>query len=128
MRSRGFTAVELLIVISIAAILLPIVYSIAARYEDEVAVARFQLDVADAVRTVSEELRTDARGDGACDPKYVVRGRALVRTSTCGPDRALARWVHALEPTPGGVNLVFARPLRPHHERRVSVFIPVEAP
>ncbi len=141
MRARGFTSIELAIIVTIAAIMVPIILSFSASLEDQSVLGNWQLESAESVRTLSEELRLDARRgvavDGAdvafsldgCDVRYVVSdGSVVIREApaTCDGPRGLARFVEALAWTPGGVDVVFARVLRPGRVHRVTVFIPVE--
>jgi len=134
---RGFTAVELAICLTIATVLVPLIYVFAANLEDQAAVAEWQLDVAASARTVAEELRLDARsgvptGDtvgflsSACLVRYEVEGGALVRDATCGGRRGLASTVESIAWTSGGVQIGFARVLRPGRVVRQAIFFPVE--
>lgn len=136
---RGFTAVELALCLTIAAVLVPLVYMFGARLEDNAAVAEWQLDVAESARTVAEELRLDARrglptGDtvgflsGACLVRYEVTDSALVRAAgeACGGSRGLAGTVESIAWVAGGVEVVFARVLRPDRAVRQAVYFPVE--
>ena len=134
---RGFTAMELAIVVTISAVLVPLVWSFSAGLEDQAALAQWRIDVADSVRTVTEELRLDARlgpptaavgfASPGCTATYAVTEAGLIRRG-CGPDRGLAPWVASIEWAPGGVALRFERRLRPQRVRAVTVFVPVEAP
>lgn len=135
---RGFTAVELAMVLTIATILVPLVYTFGAKLEDQATHAEWQLDVADSARTVAEELALDARlgaptpevgfDRGACQVRYAVAGAALVRQASadCGGTRGLAATVEAIAWTPGGVDVTFARVLRADRVARTTLFIPVD--
>ncbi len=134
---RGFTAVELAICLTVASVLVPLIYLFAANLEDQAAVAEWQLDVADSARTVAEELRLDARrgvpmGDtvgflsATCIVRYEVTDTALVRDATCGGRRGLASMVESIAWAPGGVEVGFVRVLRPSRMHRQTVFFPVE--
>jgi len=142
-RARGFTLAEMAIVLSCAAILLPIVYGLGRHLEDQSELARWELGAARAARTVSEELRRDAAlgvpvaGEpgawamGPCKVRYRVDAESvLIREGGpgCGADRGLARDVEALRPVPGGWELLFVRRLRPSQARRLVVFLPWGAP
>ena len=142
MRRRGFTMVELAIVTSILALTIPGLYLFARTLEEPHAIGLWQLDVADSVRTASEELRADARtarllpGDdlrlerrGPCSPvAYVVTpGRTLRREAPagCEPPRTVATHVVSARRVSSGVELGFALQLRPDVEHRRVVFLPV---
>jgi prepilin-type N-terminal cleavage/methylation domain-containing protein len=137
MRAGGFTLIELMIVLSCAAIMVPAVYRLARHAEDQSELGHWQLDVAEGIRTIAEELAADARRGppidegvgftfGVCDPRYAVHDAVLVRSSGCREDRGLSRFVESIAWTHGGVEVVFARRLRPRRVRRTTVFIPVE--
>lgn len=139
--SAAFTAVELAICLSLAAAIVPIVYTFASHVEDQSALGHWRLDAADGVRTLSEELALDARRgtplegpdvgfvvDG-CEVRYrVTEGSALVRDPgvPCGGPRGLARYVESLTWSTGGVDVVFARRMRAARVHRITVFVPVE--
>ena len=139
---RGFTLIELAVVLSVAAILVPLVWILGTQVVDQVTLGRWQLDAAEGVRTVAEELRVDAREGtptaeqvgfrvGTCDVRYVVTGAsALVRQATadCGGSRGLSRRVESIAWSPGGVDITFARTIRPRRVHRTTVFIPVAGP
>lgn len=141
MNAKGFSAIELSVVLSVAAIMIPIVYQFAGHIEDQSRLGHWLVESADGVRAISEELRLDAtRGlaaedsevafvVGECHVRYVVNDEAvLVRQATdaCGGARGLATAVEQFSWSPGGVEIVFVRPLRPGRAHRTSVFIPVE--
>lgn len=141
MNQRGFTAVELAIVLSIAVLLVPIAYQFLTRLDDQVALAAWELDAADAIRTVSEQIRLDARGSarsaegvgfvrGSCRMAWTVTDAgSLVRHAPgCGGTVALAAHVESLSWSEGGLDLTFTRSLRPGQDHRFSVFLPSEAP
>ncbi len=143
MNQRGFTMIELAIVITIAAIMLPLLYGFAWHVERQLALAQWTLEAADGVRTLSEELRLDARAGKlaqgpdlsfereGCSVRYTVdEARVLVRTApdACGGTRGLVRDVGSLVVEPGGVEVTFERALRPDQVHRTSVFIPVGTP
>ena len=142
MRQRGFTLIELVIIVTIAAVLVPIIYSFAWHAERQVILSQWNLEVADAVRSVAEELRLDARAgrllDGEelrferddCTVAYAIREHSLIRQGgpRCGGDRGLARSASSLLRVPGGVDLTFERALRPDQVHRTTVFIPVGGP
>lgn len=143
MSQRGFTAVELAIVLSVAAVLVPVVYGFVAHTEDQTQLGHWHLDSAVGLRTAAEELGLDARrgealdGDevgfqvGGCAVRYRVNdASSLVRDApeACGGPRGLATSVESVAWGRGGVELVFARTLRPGRVHRTTAFIPVSRP
>jgi len=109
---RGFTMVELAIVVTLLTILVPLIYMLFRLGAADFQKANATLDAADQVRDLSEELRLDARngqlaatgltfeGAGACSPiTYRLVGTSVVRDApaACGGARALVRHVTALE-------------------------------
>ncbi len=141
----GFTLIELVIVLTISTIVVPIVFAFGRHLQDQTTLGHWHLETADAIRTVAEELRADARagepapisgdavaftdGDG-CTATYRVAAddAALIRSSTCEPDRGLSRFVESIAWSAGGVDVVFARAVRPARTHRATIFIPVESP
>ena len=123
---RGFTAIELAIVITVTAVLVPATYlfwrSMHSSYDESIAFLR----ISDETRAFSEELRRDRMlmrwadpsalamtGDGACRRvEYRLEERALVRTGDgeCGVRRAVATNVMSATRTAWGVELVFLAP------------------
>jgi len=142
-RRQGFTLVELAICLTLLALLIPLVYAFARDMEDRTALGLSSLETADAVRTVSETLRQDARSarwtdptgltlrraDG-CEVRYLVKDSVLMRKSgePCAGPHALARRVTSMERVTGGVEVVFSLPRRPGPTEgtQVKVRIPVE--
>ncbi len=134
---RGFTLIELAIVLTIIGILAPLVWGFSTRIEDEATLSRWTMESADALQTVSEELRADLRAGApiagesvavkqqGCTAAYTVVEGSLIR-SGCGTARGLARHVESFTPVPGGADLVFARRLRPDRIHRITVFVPLE--
>ena len=142
MSRRGFTLIELMIVLACAAVIAPLVYSFSASVLDQFTLARWHMQATMGVRAVSEDLQLDARlgqaaaGDAVafaskgCDVRYVVTDDAtLVRAAaeSCGGTRGLARHVESFLWVDGGIELRFARTLRPDRTRRTTVFLPVRA-
>ena len=137
---RGFTLVELATCLAVASILVPIIWTFSAHVIDQTTLGRWQLEAADGVRTIAEELRLDARageaagdevgfGAGDCEVRYrVTEGALLVREAParCGGSRGLSRFVESMTWSPGGVDVTFVRTLRPNRVHRTTVFIPVE--
>ncbi len=113
---RGFTLVELTICLSIAAILVPVIYQLHSTLVERGELARWQLETADAVATVGEELR-------ACGA-LELDDEVLYTAGSC-PRRALARGVSELTVLPSGVEVRFVRRLRPGVEHARPVFFPV---
>lgn len=137
---RGFTLLELAIVLTIGTILIPLLWQFGAYMQAQQELATFELDVAEAIPTLAEELRADGRslsaGDGGgvafardgCTVAYEVNAEAvLVRrgAGTCPSERGLSRRVESIAWTEGGVDVVFARALRPHRVQRIPIFLPV---
>ncbi len=135
--ARGFTLFELVIVLTIGALLVPIIWAFGTRVQDETALGRWQLEVANGVRTIAEELGDDARAgepagdavgflsDGCAVSYRVAEGDLLLREG-CGEPRGLSRFVESIAWSEGGVDVTFARVLRPRRVHRTTVFIPVE--
>lgn len=143
MSRRGFTVVELAIVLSISIILIPLVYSGVHAIAETHALGLWHLHSAEQLRTVTEELRLDARAGaavqgtpltwrrGACLVSYRVDEHGVLSREAdeaCGGTRALATGVTALDPVEGGVELELTRILRPTRREHTRVFIPVEEP
>jgi len=110
---RGFTLLELAIVLTLLAVLSPALFLLMRGIADDHARAAARLEDADAVRLVSETLRQDLRtgrlasapaglrleGPGACFPvDYRVVGAVLWREApaACGGAQALARHAHGI--------------------------------
>ena len=125
MRSeRGFTLVELSIVVSIFAILLPAIFLFERSFESAALRADAALDAAAGMRSFSEELRLDLRTlhlgpedlalSGGCGTvRYTIVDGALVRDagSECGGRRALARHVASVTRRGALVEVVFSTPV-----------------
>lgn len=110
---RGFTLLELAIVLTLLAVVTPALFLLMRSIADDHARAAARLEDADAVRLVSETLRQDLRtgrlaaapaglrveGPGACFPvDYRVDGSVLLREApaACGGAQALARRARSL--------------------------------
>lgn len=143
MTRRGFTLVELAFCLTVAAILVPLLYALARGMEDRASIGLWHLETADGVRSFADALRDDAQGgviaDGAgfeflkgeCTFRYRVDGRSVLVRETdagCGGSQAIARSVDSVNRVPGGVEVVFARALRPGRAERSVIFLPLEAP
>ncbi len=142
MTRRGFTMVELAIVLSISVLLIPMVYAGAQAIEEVHELALWHLRSADQLHSVAEELRLDERGGerqpgatlawqrGTCRVVYRVdeHGVLLREASVaCGGTRALATGVTTLAAVEGGVELELTHVLRPTRQERTHLFIPLEA-
>lgn len=136
MRNKGFTLVELVIVLSIMVILTPIVYGFYRSYEVEYLRSLTLVEAARAMRTVSEEIRRDLQslqlgGEGGvvlsgreCPRvEYLVEDRVLLRraSAACGGDRGLARNVLSLRRDGREVTIEFGRQVRPGLSRGTTL-------
>lgn len=139
---RGFTVVELAIVLSISALLVPLVFLTARSWDEHRAAGLRQVAVADEVRSLGEAVRADRRalkfagkgsltlqGKGPCSPvEYAVTdAQTLVRRApaACGGETALATHVTALAHAPGGLAVTFGFEVRPGTVVPTDVFIAV---
>lgn len=140
MRRAGFSAVELAVVLSISAILVPSAFVFARSVESTQRLASWHLETAEAVQRIDEALQRDAaRGGldpselswgGACRVNYAVTSAfAFERRAAeaCGGTQVLANGVRQAKRVPGGVELSFVLALREDHLRQTAVFIPLEA-
>ena len=141
-RTRGFTLIELSLVLSLTALLVPAVFLAWRSLEAEMTRAQRTLDAAEVVRTVGEELRLDARSGrlapgaveferrDACGPvRYALTSAgALLRTApaACGGEKALASGVSGLRRVPGGVELDLRLEVRPDLVETQTLFFAVE--
>jgi len=139
-RRHGFTLVELAIVISLLAIVTPLVYSGYVHVEERLTLARWSLETADAVTAISETLRADLRTHtvqdgsaltlaGACSIAYAINEANVFQRqadAACGGSLGLARGVESVARTPEGLEIVFMKRLRPRLTHRSTVLIPLE--
>lgn len=136
-RASGFTAVELAIVISISAILAPLIFLFARDLETLQRIARWHLETAASVQRIDEALRQDARGGarteltfgGPCAARYVLTEAFTLErqaAEACGGTQVLATGVRSMELVTGGVALSFVLPLREDLSRKTEVFLPLE--
>ena len=134
MSARGFTLVELAVVMTISAIIIPCAYVIQRSFETNQGRSLARVEAARTARGVSEELRKDLRtrhfdgamrlstGEGAAvlaDPcatvAYVVSDAgALTRQidAACGPSRVVARNVAGITRDGNVVTLKLAHRMR----------------
>ena len=127
MRARGFTLIELSIVISITALLLPLVWFFGRALEADHRDALAQTVASREMRALTEELRRDLRTlrlegpDGlrltgaACRVEYALAGEVLERRApeACGGTRAVASPVRSLLRSGARLEVRFA-----HHSGR----------
>lgn len=102
---RGFTMVELAIVLTLLAILVPLIFMLFNRGAADFQKANATLEAAEQLRDLSEELRLDARNgtlaptgvafEGTCSVTYRLIDSSVVReaSASCGGTRALVRHV-----------------------------------
>jgi prepilin-type N-terminal cleavage/methylation domain-containing protein len=124
--SRGFTLIEMAVVITISALVIPLVFAFAHTYEVDHLRAADSAQAASSMRAVSEELRRDLQtmrvaeepglvlvGAGKCARvEYAVADEVLLRRA-CDEVRAVARHVQALRREGRSLTVEFGRPLRP---------------
>ncbi len=131
MKARGFTLLELAIVMSIVAILIPLLWLSGRTLEAEHRDALADATAAREMRALSEELRRDLRtlrwqgstglvleGTGSCaHVEYVLTGEVLERRAleSCGGTRVVAAQVQGIERTTRRLEVLFA-----HHAGRES--------
>lgn len=136
--ASGFTLIELAMVLSITALLVPLIFAFHRQLETAQLRAQGRLDSAASIRSVVEELRRDGLSGwrsgersfraGACEITYVVEEGVLFRRTTepCGGSRAIARRVAALEVAgPTRWRLTFAYPQLTQAMLRVAYELPV---
>lgn len=128
MKRRGFTAIELAIVVSISALLVPLVFLTARSWDVHRAAGLRHVAAAEEVMTVGEVLRADRRvkGKGGCGSiTYAVTDQHTFVRRGCGEEAALATHVESAEHVEGGWALVFGFEARPGEVEHTNVFIPV---
>lgn len=139
MTARGFTLVELALCLSLVTILVPAVYIFSLGVSDRTHLASWHLETADAVRTISEVLRSDRLSrerlpegisfrSGDCVSSYTVSEGALLRSDSCDGEQVLARGVSSLSAATGGVEVTFRCALRQSHGQEQVIFIAGGAP
>ncbi|MBL8909664.1 MAG: prepilin-type N-terminal cleavage/methylation domain-containing protein [Archangium sp.] len=123
-RSRGFTIIELAIVLSISAVLVPLCFMFVRALTTRSDLATFDLEVASTLRSVHEQLELD-RTRPACAVKWTLEAGALTRTASaeCGGTLVLARDVKSLERIAGGASVVLVKRLAPEHEVTREIFV-----
>lgn len=115
--------VELSLVVTLLALLVPAVYLWWRSMESSLHAGTARVEAAEATRTIAEELRRDLftlgwrepgalvlAGDRCASVEYLVEDRRLVRRADerCGGTRTLATRVASLTRTAWGVEVVFA--------------------
>jgi prepilin-type N-terminal cleavage/methylation domain-containing protein len=125
MNRRGFTAIEICIVLSILSVMVPISFLVWRSFESQYRDALAHAQAAAQMRGLSEELRRDLLtmkwenatsvalvGPGACsrveyavDPTGIVFRRGA---PGCGDPRPVARDIASLKAIPEGVEVVFS--------------------
>jgi prepilin-type N-terminal cleavage/methylation domain-containing protein len=124
MKARGFTLLELSVVLTITALVLPFVWVVGRSLEADYRDALAQAVAAREMRALSEELRRDLRtlrlqggsglrlsGPGACGVvEYALAGEVLERRgpAACGGTRAVATPVHSLGREGDRLEVIFA--------------------
>ena len=136
---RGFTLIEMSIVVSILAVLVPLIFMFGRSFQDAQFEAAAQVEAAAAMRAVSEELRRDLKtmawledsglqlaGAGACkDVEYrLTEEHRVVRKGGegCGPERVIAANVRAFQREAGGLRVVFFKRVSTSGRERVDSF------
>jgi prepilin-type N-terminal cleavage/methylation domain-containing protein len=128
---RGFTLIEMAIVISILALLVPAIYVFHRDFEAQEQTALLSAEAARGMRSVSEELRRDLRtlrwspdnamvllgteGTACRLVRYeVTEDGVLLRNagSECGGPRPVARGVSAIGREGAAVEVTFSRRVR----------------
>ncbi len=123
MRARGFTAVELALVLSISTLVGSACYLLLRNFERHNHAALGAGEAARGMRVLSEEIRRDLRTlrfepgpalslRGPCGRvEYLVQEGAVIRRGDagCGAPRAVCSGVSSLARTPLGIEVIFAR-------------------
>jgi hypothetical protein len=146
MKARGFTALELALVLSISPLVLGGAYLLWRGFDRQHRIALFEAEAARGMRALSEDLRRDLRTlrweatglsltTRAADPagsasscnrvEYAVDNGVLVRRGDagCGPTRAVASSVESAVRTGGTVEVIFAARLAPDDATRVRFLV-----
>lgn len=141
-RHQGFTLVELTIVISILAVVIPGTYVLYRTFQDQYLSAIARMQSATGARSIGEELRRDVRTHRMTDAtdtkwvlesdtntecpriEYVLEAERLVRKGKgCGAERGLARNVARIGADETGVQVDFELRLRPQRSRHFEYVI-----
>lgn len=129
MSRRGFTLIELSVVLAVTALAVPLALMFHRQYEAAQLTALAQVEAAEGMRALSEELRRDLRvlqwsdekslslvSTGACkDITYeLTPEHVLIRKAGagCGPARPVARDVRSIARDGQGLVVTFARRVR----------------
>ena len=145
---RGFTLIELSVVVSILALVVPLIFVLQRDLEAQHQGTLQAVEAARGMRSLSEELRRDLRtmrwkesaglalvartGSGGCQGvAYSVNEESvLIREAAggCGGNRAVARGVKRIAREGRLVEVTFGRPVRAGVERTATFRLGVEAP
>lgn len=127
---RGFTLVELAIVMSLSAILVPAAFMFVRHLTARAELATFELEVATTLRAVAEQVELDAARPACATAKWTLDGEALTRTASaeCGGAQVFARRVRSFERVAGGAAVVFGLRVSPELTVTREVFVPGRLP
>jgi type II secretory pathway pseudopilin PulG len=123
MKARGFTALELALVITISSLVVASAFLLLRAFEGQDYRALAEAEAARGMRAFSEELRRDLRTlrlepgsalalSGPCGRvEYTLQEGSLLRKgeAACGAPRAVSAGVASVARTPLGVEVTFAR-------------------
>ena len=136
MKARGFTAMEMALVLSISAIVVSSGFTLWRSFDRQHRIAIFEAASAQGMRSLSEELRRDLRtlrweGDrlslsGPCGRvEYAAAEGTLLRRGdpACGPLRAVAAGVESIARVQSGVEVGFVSWLAPGDAVRLRFFL-----
>lgn len=128
-RARGFTVVELAIIISISALTVPLCFLFLRTLIARSDLASFELEAATTLRSIHEQVELD-RTRAKCEVKWTLEGDALTRTSSadCGGTQVFARGVKSFERVAGGASVQVAKRLSPEQDATRTLFVPGVTP
>ena len=123
---RGFTLIEMAVVLTVSALVVPLVFALAHTFEVDHLRAADSAQAAQSMRAVSEELRRDLStmrvsdepglvllsARGCARVEYAIADEVLLRRA-CDDVRPVARHVLALRRDGRSLTVEFGRPLRP---------------
>lgn len=140
-RRRGFTLIELAIVLSISAVMVPLVFVFHRQLESAQLRAQGRLEAAAGAAAIAEELRRDTFPGSrsgphsfvraGCEVRYRLENRVLFRRAdeACGGSRPVARKVLALDASsPGMWRVTFEHPLVNQPPMRITYVFAVGEP